>query len=159
MSLNIDWIEENCTKGLITFRVKCEAMTLNTFRVKQGYITHIFKGINIQSFSVLLSKYQIPRGKFWTWNGIRNPGLPCCESNFYLGILYCNFHKTRTITLFSLNNLNSTPSFPPFPSLRAVRSHRPDLKGKHPIWNEYWSHSLHLRSPNWGFPVFFSAVK
>ena len=57
--------------------------------------------------------------------------------------------------------------YPPCPFLlsflllswRALRSYRPHLETKDPIWGDDWSHSLHRRSPSWSFPEFSSAVR
>ena len=46
------------------------------------------------------------------------------------------------------------------PSWRAVRSYRPHLEERDPIWGDDWSHSPFIRrSPNWGFLGFSSAVR
>ena len=46
------------------------------------------------------------------------------------------------------------------PSWRAVRSYRPHLEERDPIWGDDWQHSLFIRwSPSWGFLGFSSAVK
>ena len=47
-----------------------------------------------------------------------------------------------------------------FPSWRAVRSYRPHLEERDPIWGDDWSHSPFIRrSPSWGFLGFSSAVR
>ena len=61
--------------------------------------------------------------------------------------------------------LDPTPSFPYFllPSWRAVRSYRPHLEERDPIWSDNWSHSPFIRRspscPSWGFLGFSSAVR
>ena len=43
-----------------------------------------------------------------------------------------------------------------FPSWRAVRSYRPQLEEREPIWDDDWSHSPFIRlSPSWGFPQLY----
>jgi hypothetical protein len=46
------------------------------------------------------------------------------------------------------------------PSWRAVRTYRPHLEERDPIWGDDWSHSPFIRrSASWGFLGFFSAVR
>ena len=61
----------------------------------------------------------------------------------------------------NVNKHSLTPSFPYFlPSWRAVRSYRPHLEERNPIWGDDWSHGPFIRrSPSWGFLGFFSAVR
>ena len=46
------------------------------------------------------------------------------------------------------------------PSWRAVRSYRPHLEERDPIWGDDWPHSPFIRrSPSWGFLGFSSVVR
>ena len=69
---------------------------------------------------------------------------------------------SRSVTSLANDKGDSSRSFLlPFllPSWRAMRSYRPHLQVRDPIWWDDWTHSLHRRSPSWGFPEFFSAVR
>ena len=46
-----------------------------------------------------------------------------------------------------------------FPSWLAVRSYRPNLEGRDPIWSGDWAHRLRRWSPSWGFPGVFISYK
>ena len=46
------------------------------------------------------------------------------------------------------------------PSWRALRTYRPHLEERDPIWGDDWSHNPFIRrSPSWGFLGFSSAVR
>ena len=61
-------------------------------------------------------------------------------------------HITRAYLSFFLSLL--------LPFWRAVRSYRPHLEGRDPIWGDDWSQSPFIRwSPSWGFLGFSSAVR
>ena len=56
--------------------------------------------------------------------------------------------------------MNPFPLFFLFPSWCAVRSYRPHLEERDPIWGDDWSHIPFIgRSPSWGFLGFSSAVR
>ena len=44
------------------------------------------------------------------------------------------------------------------PLRHAVRAYWPHLEESDPIWSDDWSHSVHRRSPSWGFPGFSLAA-
>ena len=70
-------------------------------------------------------------------------------------LYYCIFK-------FSPNLDSSRPILLSFhlPPWRAVRSYRPHLEERDPIWGNAWSHSPFIRrSPSWGFPGVSSAVR
>ena len=60
--------------------------------------------------------------------------------------------------------LQSFPYFLPspflLPSSRAVRSYRPHLEERDPVWGDDWSHNPFIRrSPSWGFLGFSSVIR
>ena len=93
---------------------------------------------------------------------------------FYLRYSNSMFYHHQNSIITSILNLNkltlckftSCDGPRPFlisfllPSWRAVRSYRPHLEKRDPIWGDEWSHSPFIRlSPSWGFLGVSSAVR
>ena len=63
------------------------------------------------------------------------------------------------LSIYNINCQDCNMAFL-LPSWCAVRSYRPHLEERDPIWGGHWSHSPYIRrSPSWGFLGFSSAVR
>jgi hypothetical protein len=72
------------------------------------------------------------------------------------------FFPSFLLSFFPSFLLSFFPSFLPsllLPFWPAVRSYRLHLEIRDLVWGDNCSHSLHRRSPNWGFLGFSSAVR
>ena len=98
----------------------------------------------------------------------RNPSSPRLHKSEETLLNYLiHFHIMRAVnvvsTPFQFNTVKPLAillsCFLPSSILMLCAIQQPHLEGRDPIWGDDWSHSLHRRSPSWGFPGFFLSYK